>query len=45
MTGVGEADEKKADRKLFEKFFLKFCTFIKENSKLIHLNMTAVGLP
>lgn len=25
--------------------FPKFCTFIKENVRLTHLNMTAVGLP
>ena len=31
--------------KVLEAAFPKFCNFIKENKKLIHLNMTSVGLP
>ncbi len=28
-----------------EKHFDKFCTFIKENQKLIHINLSSVNLP
>ena len=36
--GVGRED-------FLEPSFAKFCTFVKENNRLTHLNMTAVGLP
>jgi hypothetical protein len=28
-----------------DKHFYKFCTFIKENQKLIHLNLSSINLP
>jgi hypothetical protein len=33
------------DEKVLDSSFPKFCNFIKENMKLVHLNMTSVGLP
>lgn len=32
------------DEKVLDASFTKFCSFIKENMKLTHLNMTSVGL-
>ena len=28
-----------------EKHFNKFCTFLKENQKLIHINLSSINLP
>jgi len=35
----------RGEDKLLAEHFPKFCNFLKENKKLIHLNMTSVGLP
>lgn len=38
MSGLGHEE-------ILEPTFPKFCKFVKENQKLIHLNMTSVSLP
>lgn len=35
----------KGHEEVLEENFPKFCRFVKENMKLIHLNMTSVSLP
>lgn len=34
-----------AHNDILDKYFEKFCNFLKENQKLIHLNLASVNLP
>lgn len=34
-----------AHNEVLEKHFAKFCSFLKESMKLVHLNLTSVNLP
>lgn len=34
-----------AHNEVLEKHFAKFCSFLKESMKLIHLNLTSINIP